>query len=462
MEIYIIMLITIYYLLFTYLSHRRLEWAIYLVILTLPTYLIRFSLGPIPMTFLEGEILILFVLWLLKNNLVARCSLLVASYKNHKSIVHAITLLILATTISVFISPDIRAAAGIWKAYFIEPVLFLIVFLNTITSKKQVVRAFWFLGLSIIMPGIIAIYQQFTGLLISNPFWAAEATRRVTSVYGYPNAIGLYFAPIIAGAIAILIHKFHQVIKKTLPEKERTVIWWKIVAISAIIIIGLSSILFAHSRGAILGIAATMLFYALFWRGKRLFFASVIIIGLISLFGLIHPISLSSSSNPQFTSNQSKITLSNPSTITGGSSLEIRLDQYRETWTMLKTRSLLGAGLAGYQTRLAPFHEKPYIEIFLYPHNILLTFWSETGLLGLLAFLWLIFIFFKLSNETIKQYNNENPWQSHIPIAITGSTVALLVHGLVDVPYFKNDLSMLFWMLFGLMLVLKKPNVYIT
>jgi hypothetical protein len=32
----------------------------------------------------------------------------------------------------------------------------------------------------------------------------------------------------------------------------------------------------------------------------------------------------------------------------------------------------------------------------------------------------------------------------------------LFVHGLVDVPYFKNDLSILFWFLVAVMIVLKK------
>ena len=32
----------------------------------------------------------------------------------------------------------------------------------------------------------------------------------------------------------------------------------------------------------------------------------------------------------------------------------------------------------------------------------------------------------------------------------------ILVHGLVDVPYFKNDLSVSWWILFGLSIVLLK------
>ncbi|MBU1180368.1 hypothetical protein KJ885_05475, partial [Patescibacteria group bacterium] len=33
---------------------------------------------------------------------------------------------------------------------------------------------------------------------------------------------------------------------------------------------------------------------------------------------------------------------------------------------------------------------------------------------------------------------------------------ALLIHGLVDVPYFKNDLSILFWIIFSMPFIIYK------
>jgi len=32
----------------------------------------------------------------------------------------------------------------------------------------------------------------------------------------------------------------------------------------------------------------------------------------------------------------------------------------------------------------------------------------------------------------------------------------ILIHGLVDVPYFKNDLAILFWLIFGIIFLLDK------
>ncbi len=33
--------------------------------------------------------------------------------------------------------------------------------------------------------------------------------------------------------------------------------------------------------------------------------------------------------------------------------------------------------------------------------------------------------------------------------------VVIVIHGLVDTPYFKNDLAILFWLIIGLLITLK-------
>ena len=96
----------------------------------------------------------------------------------------------------MFVGPELRAAAGMWKAYFIEPILFLVVLVMTI--KKQDLNKIWgALAVSVLVLAMVAIYQKVTGQLINNEFWAAAATRRVMSVFEYPNALALYLSPII-------------------------------------------------------------------------------------------------------------------------------------------------------------------------------------------------------------------------------------------------------------------------
>jgi O-antigen ligase len=120
-----------------------------------------------------------------------------------------------------------------------------------------------------------------------------------------------------------------------------------------------------------------------------------------------------------------------------------------ETWQMLKDRPILGAGLAGYQQVVEPYHDKEYIEIYLYPHNVILNFWSEVGILGLLAFLGIVIWF----------YNKGFKIRDNLSAMLMAGMLVILVHGLVDVPYFKNDLAILFWILVGGMAILNTAEI---
>jgi len=104
---------------------------------------------------------------------------------------------------------------------------------------------------------------------------------------------------------------------------------------------------------------------------------------------------------------------------------------------MLKASPIVGAGLSGYQTAIKPYHVNTWMEIFLYPHNIVLTIWSELGLLGLIAAGLLLAWFAK---QLLARRDS-------IAVMLASSMVIILIHGLVDVPYFKNDLAVIFWML---------------
>ena len=109
---------------------------------------------------------------------------------------------------------------------------------------------------------------------------------------------------------------------------------------------------------------------------------------------------------------------------------KVRLVMWDETVAMLRSRPIFGAGLGAFPVMIAPYHVATWMEVFQYPHNILLNLWSETGLLGLIAFGLILFTW----------------WRRGRTLALP-MIAAILVHGIVDVPYFKNDLAVLFWIL---------------
>ncbi|MFC1622550.1 O-antigen ligase family protein [Patescibacteria group bacterium] len=415
------------------ISIKNLKWGIYVLIFTLPAYLIRFNIFDLPSTLLEGEILLLFVVFLILNFNKIKSFKFLEFFNKNKLLLVSCFLLLASSIISIFVSPNFVSALGLWKAYFIEPILFLIIFVSVIKKDPPKAEAFSragdiknifkILSIQVLILSLFAIFQKLTGAFISNPFWSAEATRRVTSIFPYPNALALYLAPIII----LLLGNFVRKIKNNFGNwKLKFGNYLEIVSC----ILGFISVYFTKSKGALIALLVGIIFYAIFYKGYRKIFITITVIALIAFITII-------AFNP--------VLIKGTSTVAGGDSISTRLDMWNETWQMLKTKPIFGAGLVGYQTAVAPFHTKDYIEIYLYPHNIFLNFWTEVGLLGLLAFIGIIFWFFKTGFSQIPN--------SKFQILTMASMTTLLVHGLVDVPYFKNDLAILFWLLIGMMII---------
>jgi O-antigen ligase len=131
----------------------------------------------------------------------------------------------------------------------------------------------------------------------------------------------------------------------------------------------------------------------------------------------------------------------------GSNTLVGRFELWRVSLQMLTQHVLFGAGLSGFAQTIAPLWNPHHTDRFIYPHNMVLTFWSETGLLGLVSFGWIMVTGFMQGWRAMRDAATE--WRP-IELGIVLALVAVVVHGLVDVPYFKNDLSLEFWTLLGL------------
>lgn len=427
---YYYILISLFILLYSYLTCKNTKTGIYLIILFLPSYLIRFKVGPVPFTLLEGTILILFFCWLFKvykSGGKLNLNIFRPSTNNPlpKIFRLPIILFLVAATIGAFISPNLTAALGVWKAYFLEAILFFIVFIYNIKDQKDLKNVIYCLEILVIAIGIFAIIQKITGIFIPIDFWAKAATRRVTTFFGYPNANGLLIAPIILLTIGNLLTN------KSLKS---------LILSPLAIILGILTIIFAQSTGALVGVICGILFLLFYYsRTRKITLIATIIFLIVILLSPFSPFKQKI--------NYQKLDLNS-------TSLEIRLNQWPETLKMLKDNPIFGVGLANYQNKFKPYHQFEFIEIFLYPHNIFLNFWSEIGLLGLMAFIWLIIVFFVYGFKKLKESN-----PPLLLLTIIGSMVTLLIHGLADVPYFKNDLAILFWMIIGLVIIVSKNKI---
>lgn len=382
------------------LAWKDLRVALLLFIAAFPAYVIRLQVSGLPTTALEILFWILFAAWMLKRE---------KRLIDIKGWGKLLLAWLAVATVSLFVSPDFRAAAGVWKAYFIEPILFFLIacdLLRTHEERDQALRA---LGASAIAVGGMAIVQHWTGWGVPPPFDghpippATEAEFRSTAFYGFPNAIGLYLAP--------LAPLFAGCLYADRARVRRAAFWAAALAATV------GGIVFAQSEGAIVGVAAGVLAAGLLApKTRKAAFIAASVAGLLIL-------AVPSARHLAV----EKATLEDWSG-------RVRKEMWAETWNMLKDRPLLGAGLSGYPIVFDAYHKARHIEIFQYPHQLFLDFWTELGLAGVAVFVLLVLRFFHDALST-------RAW------TLAGSGVALLVHGLVDVPYFKNDLAMLFWLL---------------
>ena len=418
-------LLAILIFLFALVSFYKPKYGAVLLAALAPFYILRFTIVSLPTTFLEIAILILFISWLthdLKNHKLKRRWRNIRIRLRNQKLLIIIFIFLLAATISVFVAPEIIPAIGIWRAYFIEPLLVFIVFLAVVRKSKDVKLVLVGLGISVLLISVWAIIQKFTGLYIPEPWQAAEG-RRVISFFSYPNAVGLYLAPLISLFFVLLISKKEEITEGALK-----------LFYGLVVILGILALVFAVSEGAILALLAAFVFALLFtkWRYVAL---GVLVLTLVIVFLI------------PLTRDYSKDLISFQD-VSG----DVRLALWEGTFDMVKDNPVLGVGLTGFEANYTDYKLDRHTEILVYPHNIIFNFWTETGLLGLVGFILLLEKFFLPKRKKFVATLKSSP----VLLGLACAAIAIIVHGLVDVPYFKNDLALIFWILLALLSIEQK------
>ena len=400
----------IFFLCFAFLCWQRYYWMLSFFFFLLPAYLIRFDLFFLPTTLLEGMLFFLVLFWIAKKDRREKTMRTVRYLrKSHPWFLVAAGAFLLSATASVVFSVDYLKALGEWKAFYVEPVIAALLFMSiSYERKKQVLLALMLSGLA---TGLLTLYQQLTGWMVPWDFWENGNSYRVTGWYGFPNGVAFYLALMFPLAMYTM-HSWRGKWQSYLG------LFTQILAVLGVI--------FAKSTGALIAIAGTMGVLMLLNKKSR---PVAIGFGVIALAFLI----LAPWSNPI----KHEVLMQDRSG-------QIRIAMWKEATKMLTSspnKIIFGAGLASYKQQVEPFHtlvNGEGIEIFHHPHNQFLTFWSETGLLGLAGFVWMIVLFYQ-AFFTAKQ--SSFTYTGFVLLTI------FLIMSLVDSPYIKNDTTILFWLI---------------
>jgi len=448
-------------------------WLLSLICFCLPTYLIRFKIFGIPTTVLEVLIYIsaiTTVIAKLKNQnkriktttkKLKPVSLFIKLKSNLRRQVGAVlrrqnlsnlkpsniliptVLLLLTGVISTIISLDKRTSLGILKGWFFDPILLgLLVALNVRTEEDfaKIVYGLATGGAVVSLWGILQWFG-FSYLLphqrTDSSFLSYLATGRAFGPFESPNYLGMYLASIASLTLGYWLKseirnpKSETNYKSQIPNSKNYLLAFCLAAMFL-------ALLFTKSLGGWLGFGAgvaVLLFY--FIRHSSFVIRHFRYISHISYF--IFLISI-------IAACLLLINKLGPSRIID--SFAARKEVWQVSWYLIKQHPVLGIGLGMFRrvyTEVIPkVHFPPINWLQMHPHNIFLAFWLNLGLLGLISFIWILYLFFKncfiLLNHKSKIIN---------PI-LTAAMLVILAHGLIDTTYWKNDLSAIFWVIVGL------------
>lgn len=388
-----------------------LTWCIKLMPLVFPLYFLDFQVYGVPFTATEVLVYIVFVGFVLSGMLPRKIL--------RDKIAILVALFFFAAVVSTIIVPatfyDItgvfvdsqRIALGVLKGWVFMPLLYFLMALSVIRGdkdRKHMIIAFaW-----------SAIWLSVWGLLS----WTEDF--RASAFYESANYLALYLGPVcVFFGIGLL-----ESIKSKLLSQNALFLLPGILVFAA---------MFAtKSYAGVIAVAAGIFFYLMlsknFTRKFKFAFAGFVIL-LCSFFALSQ---ISTEKGKEFLEFDDR------------SSSSARIQIWHASYEMITQSPLFGVGLGqyqlNYQWKMTYLYDLDTYEWLIpHPHNFLMGIWLNFGLLGVITMLGIVVLAFSRT-------------KGHMKLVLASMLFSVIVHGLFDMPFMKNDLAMEFWLIIALLL----------
>lgn len=313
------------------------------------------------------------------------------------------------------------------RTLLVEPALFYLLIRCTRPNRVTLMRYFLALIAAAVIVSVIGLFQYFLGDMV---IVAEAGATRLQSVYGSPNNIALLFGRTMPFALALLLT----------PLSARLRVW---AGISLLVM--LPTLALTQSVGAILlGIPAGLAVVCLVRYGRR---ALLPLLG-ASLagaagFGVLTQISARFAGLIDI----------------GSGTTFVRLRLWESALAMIRDHPLTGIGLDQFLYLYGGEYLRPdavHDSDLSHPHNFALDFWTRLSLLGLLAFLAIQAVFWRLALRALRAARGQDAQIVAMTLGLMGSMAGLLAHGLIDNSYFVIDLAFIFMFQLAAMLRLQE------
>ena len=327
----------------------------------------------------------------------------------NKPIAVYIVVCVLATLWGL-ITGTVQGNAGFFFVlkYFEYIIVFFLV-VNYVESEDQVRRLLFCLFLTCFIVSIYGIIQIPSGVRVSAPFEGEE---------GEPNTFGGYLVLMGALAVTLLDH---------LREMR--------LRLSLFLLLGvlLVCLVYTQSRASYLAVIPAYLVLSIFSKRR-----SHLLVGLL-IFLILSPLVL-----PRVATDRIAYTFKQEKDPTQVSVAGLRLDSstsariisWKDGLSAWRNRPILGHGVTGYG-----FIDAQYPRILV-----------ETGILGALAFAWLVYAMFRLAFHIWK--NNEDDLLRSLSVGVMAGLMGLLVHAVGANSFIIVRIMEPFWCIVGALLAL--------
>ena len=394
----------------------KTEWGLYILIFSMllsPEIIIGEtgggSLGRgLTLRLEDFLMLIIGFSWFTKNAIYKELGLFLKTPLN-KAILFYVLACLVSTGFGIM-SGRVGAKTGsLFVLKYIEYFIVFFMVVNNAKNSDQIKRFVFCLFLTCFIVSIIGILQIKGGGRVSAPF---------EGEIGEPNTFGGYL--LFIGAIAAGLF--------SISKDSRT---RKLMAIFILCII--PPFLFTQSRASYLALIPVIIILGLFSRHK------VIALGLIIAALLISPIFLPSvvKQRIMFTFQQSEEAGQiNIGGLKLDTSTSARLESWKNALNAWSKRPIIGYGVTGYS-----FIDAQYPRVLV-----------ETGAMGLVAFVFLLYSVFRLAIKNAKSLNTS--YFKGISIGFLAGYVGLLVHALGANTFIIVRIMEPFWFFAAIMVVL--------
>lgn len=190
-------------------------------------------------------------------------------------------------------------------------------------------------------------------------------------------------------------------------------------------------LLMTSSRGAWLALALVggMFLVGAFWRDAARRYAMPLVLIVIVL-SLIAVLRLGSAFWP---------TVDNLlGAIPAGEQVVSRLDIYRQSWGLIQDYYFTGSGLGVFSMVYSTYALLIQVPFLTHAHNLFLQVWIEQGLLGFIAFIWLVIEFYLQFVPRPSSLVSRPSSLSWLALGGLAATTVMLLHGMVDVLIYSS------------------------